>query len=162
MLRVSEITLFRKKESSYPRLIVLFLSRYLYGDLYASAIWAGIENPENSGNFTSNQIPFSCAPDSPIPCSSTPGSSLPALGYVFSFGEDNDKDIYLLTSSGVYRVAAPGRCKYTCSLENVTSTVGSSGPTPSPPPSHASRSSNSWSILMLLLTYVLLLLMTCS
>ncbi|TYJ99117.1 HIPL1 protein-like isoform X1 [Cucumis melo var. makuwa] len=136
--------------------------RYLYGDLYASAIWAGIENPENSGNFTSNQIPFSCAPDSPIPCSSTPGSSLPALGYVFSFGEDNDKDIYLLTSSGVYRVAAPGRCKYTCSLENVTSTVGSSGPTPSPPPSHASRSSNSWSILMLLLTYVLLLLMTCS
>lgn len=139
-----------------------FLSRYLYGDLYASAIWAGTESPENSGNFTTNEIPFSCAPDSPIPCSSTPGSSLPALGYVFSFGEDNDKDIYILTSSGVYRVVPPSRCKYACSLEKVTSTVGSFGPTPSSPPSRASQLTNSWSNLVLLLTYVLFLLMTCS
>ncbi|XP_022994579.1 HIPL1 protein-like [Cucurbita maxima] len=131
--------------------------RYLYADLYASAIWAGTETPKNSGNFTTNDIPFSCAPDSPIPCSSTPGSPLPALGYVFSFGEDNDKDIYVLTSSGVYRFVPPSRCKYTCSLENVTTTVGSLSPTPSPP-SHASRSTNSWSSLVLLL----LLLFTCS
>ena len=140
----------------------MFFNRYLYGDLYASAIWAGIESPENSGNFTTNKILFSCAPDSPIACSSTPGSSLPALGYVFSFGEDNDKDIYILTSSGVYRVVPPSRCKYTCSLEKVTSTVGSSSPTPSPPPSRASQLTNSWSNLVLLLTFVLLLVLTCS
>ena len=135
---------------------MFLLSRYLYADLYASAIWTGTETPKNSGNFTTNDIPFSCAPDSPIPCSSTPGSPLPALGYVFSFGEDNDKDIYILTSSGVYRFVPPSRCKYTCSLENVTTTVGSSSPTPSPP-SRASRSTNSWSCLVLLL----LLLFAC-
>lgn len=149
-----------KKESFKPILIMIFLNRYLYGDLYASAIWAGTENPENSGNFTSNEIPFSCASDSPIPCSPTPGSPLPALGYLFSFGEDNNKDIYLLTSSGVYRVVPPSRCKYTCSLENVTTTVGSSSPTPSPP-SHAGRLTNSWSSLVLLLSCVILLLVTC-
>lgn len=136
--------------------------RYLYADLYASAIWAGIENPESGGKFTTDDIPFSCAPDSPIRCISTPGSSRPSLGYIFSFGEDNDNDIFILTSDGVYRVVPPSRCKYTCSLENVTTTVGSSGPA-APPPSRASRLTNSWSSLVLLLTYVLLLLlMTCS
>ncbi|CAN6585246.1 unnamed protein product [Malus baccata var. baccata] len=94
--------------------------RYVYGDLYAGAIWAGSEDPENSGNFSSSKIPFSCAPDSPIACSSVPDSSLPALGYISSFGEDNRKDIFVLASSGVYRVVRPSRCGYTCSKENAT------------------------------------------
>ncbi|XP_043723593.1 HIPL1 protein-like [Telopea speciosissima] len=94
--------------------------RYVYADLYAGAIWAGTESPQNSGNFTSNQIPFSCAHDSPIKCKSAAGSPLPALGYIFSFGEDNRKDVFLLASSGVYRVAHPSRCNYTCSLQKVT------------------------------------------
>ncbi|WCJ35997.1 catalytics [Euphorbia peplus] len=75
--------------------------RYLYADLYAGGLWAGTETPENSGNFSSTRIPFSCAKDSPIECTSVPGSSLPSLGYIFSFGEDNHKDIYILASSGV-------------------------------------------------------------
>nr|XP_027124423.1 HIPL1 protein-like [Coffea arabica] len=104
---------------------------YLYADLYAGALWAGIESPENSGNFTSNLIPFTCAHDSPISCTFVPGSTLPALGYIYSFGEDNSKDVYILASSGVYRVVPPSRCKYTCSKENTTAEV-TTGPAPSP------------------------------
>ncbi|XP_077225552.1 HIPL1 protein-like isoform X1 [Tasmannia lanceolata] len=105
--------------------------RYLYGDLYGSYIWSGIENPPDSGNFSSAMIPFSCTQNSPIPCSSIAGSPLPALGYVFSFGEDNRKDVYLLTSSGVYRIVPPSRCNYTCSLENISAS-GTPSPIPSP------------------------------
>ncbi|XP_058073848.1 HIPL1 protein-like [Magnolia sinica] len=109
--------------------------RYLYADLYAGFMWAGTESPENSGNFNSTSIPFSCAQDSPMPCTSVPGTSLPSLGYIFSYGEDNRKDVYLLTSMGVYRVVRPSRCKYTCSKENVSA---SGNPPPSPSPSSPS------------------------
>ncbi|GMI78205.1 hypothetical protein like AT1G74790 [Hibiscus trionum] len=111
--------------------------RYLYADLYAGAIWAATEDPENSGNFSTSTIPFSCARDSALQCSTVPESSLAALGYIYSFGQDNSKDIYLLTSSGVYRVAAPSRCNYTCSKENVTALAS---PTPTTSlPSHAKQ-----------------------
>ncbi|KAI3762818.1 hypothetical protein L1987_53259 [Smallanthus sonchifolius] len=93
---------------------------YLYGDLYATAMWAGSETPSDSGNFTSNKIPFTCASYSPLPCSIVPETSFPALGYIFSFGHDNNEDVYLLTSSGVYRIVAPSRCNYTCSIEKKT------------------------------------------
>ncbi|XP_022727602.1 HIPL1 protein-like isoform X2 [Durio zibethinus] len=109
--------------------------RYLYADLYSGAIWAATEDPENSGNFSTSSIPFGCARDSPIQCSTVPESALAALGYTFSFGQDNSKDIYLLTSSGVYRVVPPSRCNYTCSKEKVTA-VASLSPTISPS-SHA-------------------------
>ncbi|ESW27354.1 hypothetical protein PHAVU_003G194600 [Phaseolus vulgaris] len=114
--------------------------RYLYTDLYAGAIWTAIEDPQNSGNFSTTRIPFCCAHDSPIQCDSVPGSSLPALGYIFSFGEDNNKDVYILASTGVYRVARPSRCSYTCSLEKATTT-----PPSSPSPSHSSCCSNFFS-----------------
>uniref|UniRef100_A0A7N1A9V7 Glucose/Sorbosone dehydrogenase domain-containing protein n=1 Tax=Kalanchoe fedtschenkoi TaxID=63787 RepID=A0A7N1A9V7_KALFE len=77
--------------------------KYLFGDLYANNMWAATEDPENSGSFNTTQIPFSCAKDSPLPCTSVSGSSLPSLGYIFSYGEDNNKDVYILASSGVYR-----------------------------------------------------------
>ncbi|OMO61518.1 Soluble quinoprotein glucose/sorbosone dehydrogenase [Corchorus olitorius] len=128
--------------------------RYLYADLYSGAIWAASENPENSGNFSSSTISFACAKDTPIQCSSVPESALPALGYIFSFGQDNSKDIYLLASSGVYRVVPPSRCNYSCSKENGTSSVETPSPTSSPP-SYASRSSP----VILLSTLLLLLLL---
>ncbi|KAF6175730.1 hypothetical protein GIB67_022732 [Kingdonia uniflora] len=112
--------------------------RYLYADLYAGAIWAADEIPENSGNFTSTRVPFSCASNSPIQCDLVTDSSVPALGYIFSFGEDNRKDIFLLASSGVYRVVRPSRCKYTCAKENVTDT-GSPSPGLSSSPSSGNR-----------------------
>ena len=128
--------------------------RYLYADLYAVNIWAATETPENSGSFSTGKIPFSCAHDSPIQCDSVPGSSLPALGYIYSFGEDNSKDVYILASTGVYRVVRPSRCSYPCSQEKATTTTTS----PSPSPSHASRWNNFSGYLLLQLSSFLLLL----
>ncbi|XP_020093164.1 HIPL1 protein-like [Ananas comosus] len=106
--------------------------RYLYADLYATALWAGTETPESSGNYTSTMIPFSCSKNSPIPCDSVAGSSLPSLGYIYSFGEDNRKDVFVLTSKGVYRVVRPSLCNYTCPKEKVTNNVPSApGPSSS-------------------------------
>ncbi|KMT10430.1 hypothetical protein BVRB_5g115560 [Beta vulgaris subsp. vulgaris] len=113
--------------------------RYLYADLYGGAFWGGAEHPEDSGNFSTSLLSFSCAADSPIKCSSVPGSpNTPALEYIFSFGEDLNKDVYVLASSGVYRVVRPSRCKYTCSKENTTDvSAPSSAPSSSPSESQA-------------------------
>lgn len=131
--------------------------RYLFADLYASFLWAGKENPEDSGNFTQNVIPFSCASDSPIKCTSVPGSSLPALGYIFSFGEDNRKDVFVLASSGVYRVVRPSRCSYTCSKENVTD-IGTPGPSSSPNSSGSQLDDPSYNLALLFSSLLFLLL----
>ncbi|XP_073297042.1 HIPL1 protein-like isoform X2 [Primulina huaijiensis] len=103
--------------------------KYLYADLYGGAIWVGSENPINSGKFVSSRISFNCAHDTPVNCSFSPESSLPALSYIFSFGEDNNKDVYLLTNSGVYRIVRASRCNYTCAKET---TLPSPGPDSSP------------------------------
>jgi hypothetical protein len=108
----------------------------MYADLYATAMWTGAETPESSGNYTSTLTPFSCSKNSPIPCETTSGSPLPSLGYVFSFGEDNSKDVFLLTSKGVYRVVRPSLCGYTCPTEKPATDDGTT--TPSGPSSLAS------------------------
>lgn len=133
--------------------------RYLYADLYAGHIWAAVENPENSGNFSGSLIPFSCAADSPTDCGTVPGSTLPNLGYVYSFGEDNKKDVFILASNGVYRVVPPSRCNYACSKESV---AASPRPSPTSPPgsSFASRSRRPCRILVLLFSSLLLLLLS--
>ncbi|KAL8140742.1 hypothetical protein V2J09_006763 [Rumex salicifolius] len=113
--------------------------RYLYADLYGGYIWEGTENPKDSGNFTSKPLSFKCATDSPIKCKPvTQGSSVPSLDYVFSFGQDNNRDVFLLTSNGVYRVARPSRCQYTCSKETAMS-----APTPAGPASSSSSAGGS-------------------
>lgn len=109
--------------------------RYLFADLYAGAIWAGAESPVDSGKFGSSKVSFACARDSPMSCTATPGSSLPALSYIFSFGEDSNKDVYILTNSGVYRVVRPSRCGYSCAKEDTSSAAAAPPPAASPPPS---------------------------
>lgn len=132
--------------------------RYLYADLYAGSIWAGTETPEDSGNFTTTKVPVSCALDSPILCSAEAGSSVPALGFIFSFGQDNRKDMFILASTGVYRVARPSRCNYTCSKENATSFAHpDSVPSPSPFASSTTKLNNPLLELLLLLCSLLLL-----
>ncbi|RAL41183.1 hypothetical protein DM860_017732 [Cuscuta australis] len=135
--------------------------RYLFADLYGGAIWAGTENPENSGVFNTTLLSFACSHDSPLNCSLVPGSSShPALGYVFSFGEDNNKDVYVLASSGVYRVVPPSRCKYSCSkgsTSDVPVPTTHGGPPP-PPPSQATLSPEfprKWVMLLLFLCFLL-------
>jgi hypothetical protein len=80
-------------------------------------MWTGTETPESSGNYTSSLISFGCSKSSPIPCETAAGSPLPSLGYIYSFGEDNSKDVYVLASKGVYRVVRPSLCGYTCPTE---------------------------------------------
>ncbi|KNA09708.1 hypothetical protein SOVF_151070 [Spinacia oleracea] len=113
--------------------------RYLYGDLYASNIWAANENPKNSGNFSTTAMPFRCAKDSPLESSTVPGTTLPALGYIYSFAQDNRKDVFILASTGVYRVVRPSRCNYACSKEVVK-------PAANPTQSPSSPSSGTQSI----------------
>ncbi|CAN4100455.1 unnamed protein product [Withania somnifera] len=133
--------------------------RYLFADLYAGSMWAGTENPENSGTFNTTLISFNCAQKSPIDCTFVPGSSVPALGYIFSYGEDNKKDMYVLASSGVYRVVRPSRCKYTCAKENSSAVVDDipSGP-PAASPSAAIMLTGSFINFVLVLMSSMLML----
>ncbi|CAN6180682.1 unnamed protein product [Urochloa humidicola] len=107
--------------------------RYLYADLYAKSMWAGTESPEGSGVYNVTALKFACSKSSPIPCDVAAGSTLPSLGYIFSFGEDNAGDVYLLTSKGVYRVVDPALCGYECPIK-------SSAPGAAPPPGAKSSS----------------------
>ncbi|KAI3842757.1 hypothetical protein MKW98_015424 [Papaver atlanticum] len=91
--------------------------KYVFTDLYGFAIWAGTEIPENSGNFTSAKVPFSCAHNSPLQCKFEKTHPNLNLNYVFSMGRDNKKDTFLLTNKGVLRIAPPSRCNYKCSKE---------------------------------------------
>ncbi|XP_051136674.1 HIPL1 protein-like [Andrographis paniculata] len=110
---------------------------YLFADLYAGAIWAGVENPRGSGKFNASKIPFSCASDSPLSCGVARGSQMADLSFIFSFGEDNEKNVYILTYNGVYRIVSPSRCNYTCTKEDASS-LGRRPPPDSAPPSKAS------------------------
>ncbi|XP_050223412.1 HIPL1 protein-like isoform X1 [Mercurialis annua] len=133
--------------------------RYLYADLYEGAVWAGTESPGDSGNFTSTSLPVKCTNDSPIPCTIAAGNTTatPALGFTFSFGQDNRKDVYILTSSGVYRIARPSRCNFVCSKENITASPPSSGPSSPSSPSGAEQLGNPLAELLLFFSFSLLL-----
>lgn len=72
---------------------------------------------KNSSNFSTAKAPFRCARDSRIRCDTEAANSIPDLGYVYSWAEDNNKDAYLLASTGVCRVARPSRCNFTCAKE---------------------------------------------
>lgn len=131
------------------------LCSYLYGDLYAKNIWAAAESPTDSGNFTKTDMPFGCAHDSPLNCTTVPNTPLPALGYIFSFAQDNRKDVFILTSTGVYRVVRPSRCGYTCPKEKLI--VGNQPSSPAPSAGHRAHSHSR--LMELILSSSLLLLL---
>lgn len=134
---------------------------YLYGDLYASNIFASAEEPKNSGNFTTTKLPFSCAIDSPLNCSIVPGTTMPALGYIFSFGEDNNKDIYVLASNGVFRVVRPSRCSYACSKEVVTTPSSTPGSDPGAVSTSGSGNAKTFVGLLVVVVLHVLFLLQC-
>jgi hypothetical protein len=105
-------------------------------------MWTGAET---SGNYTSTLIAFSCSKDSPTPCETAAGSPLPSLGYIYSFGEDNNKDVYLLASKGVYRVVRPSLCSYTCPTEK-PATDKDNGTTPPAGSSPKAPAAAAWAI----------------
>ncbi|KAJ3693780.1 hypothetical protein LUZ60_009260 [Juncus effusus] len=88
--------------------------RFLYADLYAYDMWTALETPYGSGNFTTSSINFACSDASPIACYYVNSTTLPKLGFIFSFGQDNNKDIIYLTSTGVYRIVNGVHCGYKC------------------------------------------------
>jgi hypothetical protein len=77
---------------------------YLFADMYMSAIWIGTDG---SGKYTSTSIPLRCSEKTPIPCDESANGP---LGPIFSFGEDNNLDIFILASQGVYRIVQPTLC----------------------------------------------------
>lgn len=120
-------------------------------------MWAGTENPESSGNFTTSKINFGCARNSPIACNSISGTATPSLDFIFSFGQDNNKDLYVLANSGLYRVVRPSRCNFNCSRE-VASNESIPSPPTSPSPSFAYRVERFKSRRMVLVSFLFLLL----
>ena len=100
-------------------------------------MWTGTETPEGSGNYTSAVKLVSCSKTSPIACESTAGSTDPLLGYIFSFGEDNSKDVFVLASKGVYRLVRPSLRGYTCPAEKLATGNGTTTPGGGPSSSFA-------------------------
>lgn len=117
--------------------------RYLYADLFG-AMWVGTEDPIGSGNYSNAELAYNCSSKSPLPCTYAAGSKTPTLQWIFSFGEDNRKNIYLLTASGVYRVTHPNDCNFVCKNDLITERPASS-PEGSSSPSPASSNNNSLS-----------------
>ena len=93
-------------------------------------MWTGIGNTDGSGKYTSTSIPFSCSEKTPIPCDESGNSP---LGPIFSFGEDNRLDVFILASQGVFRIVEPTLCGYahlsSATTEGVTPSGGSNGMT---------------------------------
>ncbi|KAJ3686678.1 hypothetical protein LUZ61_015842 [Rhynchospora tenuis] len=92
--------------------------RFIYADLYGFDMWTANELPYMSGNFSSDRVNFTCSRQSPIPCRFVNSTTIPALGYIFSFGQDNNKDILLITYTGVYRIVRSHLCGYKCMLDS--------------------------------------------
>ena len=101
----------------------------MYADSFSANMWAAIENPIGSGNFSNQNVAFNCSAKSPIPCSYLAQNTYPSVGNIFSFGEDNGKNLYLMTDSGVYRVVHPSDCNFVCSITGLSN---ASEPSPSP------------------------------
>jgi hypothetical protein len=69
-------------------------------------MWTGTDG---SGKYTSTSIPLRCSEKTPIPCDESANGP---LGLIFSFGEDNNLDVFILASQGVYRIVQPALCGY--------------------------------------------------
>ncbi|XP_020592210.1 HIPL1 protein-like [Phalaenopsis equestris] len=132
--------------------------RYLYADLYGLEMWAGMENPKNSGNYNSSALPFDCAKNTPIACDPVEGSRLPSLGIVYSFAEDNERDVYLLASKGVYRIVRPSLCNYSCPQEKY---IDNGAPPPGSPSSSSTCLSGNLLMKLILLLVCLIFLLSC-
>jgi hypothetical protein len=88
-------------------------------------MWTGTDG---SGEYISTSIPVRCSKKTPIPCDKTANGP---LGLIFSFGEDNKFDVFILASQGVYRIVQPTLCGYahldSSSTDGVTPSSDSNG-----------------------------------
>ncbi|KAJ7522341.1 hypothetical protein O6H91_18G007300 [Diphasiastrum complanatum] len=116
--------------------------RYMYADLYGSSIWAAIEFPLYSGNFTSTKINFTCSSTSPLPCDFVGNSTLPNFQYILSWAQDNNENLYILSYNGVFKVVGPSKCNFACGAKVTPVSPVIASPTASPPSKNPSNGSN--------------------
>ncbi|MCO5593747.1 hypothetical protein L7F22_047764 [Adiantum nelumboides] len=91
--------------------------RYVYADLYGGAMWAALETPAGSGNYTTQRVNFTCSSNSTMECKQSEKVPTPNFLYVFSFGEDNANNLYVLSQMGVFKVTDPKSCGFTCNAK---------------------------------------------
>ncbi|KAJ7564428.1 hypothetical protein O6H91_02G017000 [Diphasiastrum complanatum] len=120
--------------------------RYLYADLYGSVMWAGLEFPPGSGNYSATTINFTCSASSHFPCEFVGNSTIPKFQYIFSWGQDNDRNLYILSNGGIFKVISPTACDFTCKKSLPSQFQPNSAPVPTRSStaisSHASRSAS--------------------
>lgn len=101
-----------------PRIHLSFLFllffRFIYADILAADMWAAAETPYMSGNFTTQKVNFTCSEMTPIPCSFVGSTSIPKLAFILSIGQDNNKDLFYITQTGVYRIVRSVHCGFKC------------------------------------------------
>ena len=104
--------------------------RYVFADLYGKG-FTGLESPADSGNFTMSRMSFLCAgAASPMTCGLKGQDLTNDLQYIFSFGEDTNRDLYLLTLAGVFRVTSGDKCGITSCSQNVLNGTAQAAPAP--------------------------------
>ncbi|KAJ7526755.1 hypothetical protein O6H91_16G021800 [Diphasiastrum complanatum] len=107
--------------------------RYLYADLFGAAMWAGVELPAGSGNYTTARINSTCSPSSPLSCDFVANSTLPNFALIQSWGQDNQNNVFILSRNGVFQMVSPSKCKFVCN-KKISSTPGA------PPPASRGKS----------------------
>ncbi|KAH7295210.1 hypothetical protein KP509_27G037200 [Ceratopteris richardii] len=118
--------------------------RYVYADLYASAMWAASETPLGSGNYSTQRVTFMCSKNSSMECRKSADDLTPPFQYIFSFGEDNSNNLYVLSATGVYKVIDPKACGFTCNAKlpaNVPIPISPAASAPASAPTSSSSSS---------------------
>ena len=78
---------------------------YIFADFQDSVYFTGTENPPNSGVYTKTVISTKCS-------SNDPRCAFPAN--IYSFGQDDDGEIYILGGTGLYRTTNPSQCGNPC------------------------------------------------
>src|SRR4051794_34289830 len=71
---------------------------YIFADFQDTVYFTGTENPANSGMFTKQAISVKCSANS---------ASCAFPGNIYSFGEDESGEVYILGGTGMYRTANP-------------------------------------------------------
>ncbi|GAQ81407.1 hypothetical protein KFL_000790320 [Klebsormidium nitens] len=136
--------------------------RYIFADLYGKG-FTGLESPADSGNFTMARMSFLCAgAASPMTCGLKGQDLTNDLQYIFSFGEDINRDMYLLTLAGVFRVTSGDKCGITSCSQNVLNGTAQAAPAPAlaPTPLGGGGASTDPQVMSLVILFLSLIAVT--
>jgi hypothetical protein len=84
--------------------------KYIFADYQDTVYFTGTENPPDSGMYTKQAITVKCS-------SENPRCAFP--GNIYSFGEDDDGEVYILGGTGMYRTTNPAQCGSPCNCSCV-------------------------------------------